>query len=255
MGVRYDGHDFEGWQTQTHGRTIQDTLSRAIEKIAGTAPGLHCAGRTDAGVHARQQVAHFDTGAKRPVSAWVHGVNRFLPDTICVTGAKEVSHEFHARFLAVCRTYRYYFYSAKGRDPFKPFMTWIHYPLDLDSMQRAASFFVGTHDFSAFRAAQCQAQTPIRQIYKFDLIQEQDFFYFEIAGNAFLHHMVRNLIGTLVEVGLKRQPCEWVAEVLNSKDRSQAAKTYPAKGLTLWKIDYPAQYEIDTLFETQMLSL
>jgi tRNA pseudouridine38-40 synthase len=255
LGIRYDGHDFEGWQTQPHGKTVQDTLSRSLSKIAGFVPVLFCAGRTDSGVHARQQVVHFDTPYARPLSAWVYGVNNSLPSSICVTGVKQVSEQFHARFCAYSRTYRYYFYSAKTPDPFKRFMTWVHYPLNLDAMQSAAHGLLGTHDFSAFRASQCQAKTPIKTLACFDLVQEQDFAYFEIRGNAFLHHMVRNLVGSLMEIGLGRKPIDWISEVLISKDRAKAAKTYPSKGLTLWQVDYPPEYEINTLFDSSPLVL
>ncbi len=248
LALRYDGHDFEGWQTQPHGRTVQDCLTQAIEQIAKTPIALTCAGRTDTGVHAREQVVHFDTDVQRPLSAWVKGVNNWLPNTVSVVGAKIVDDSFHARFSAVSRTYRYYFYSAPCVNPFNRFMTWVHYPLDLQAMRNASACLVGTHDFSAFRASQCQASSPIRTLYSIDLVEEVDCCYFEIHGNAFLHHMVRNLMGSLMEVGLGRQPEHWLAEVLASRDRSKAAKTYPAKGLSLWHIEYPAEFGIEELF-------
>lgn len=248
LGLSYDGHDFEGWQTQPHGRTVQDYLLKAVEQISHEPVLLYCAGRTDTGVHARQQVVHFDTRAERPISAWVKGVNNSLPATISVTGARLVDDSFHARFSATSRTYRYYFYSSPVRDPFKRFMTWVHYPLDLSAMEKAAQCLLGTHDFSAFRASQCQANSPVRTLYSMNLVTSADYCYFEIRGNAFLHHMVRNLMGSLMEVGLNRQPVEWLADVLQSKDRSRAAKTYPAQGLTLWSIEYPEQYRVQELF-------
>lgn len=193
LGLCYDGHDFEGWQTQPHGRTVQDHLTKSIEAIAHEPLVLVCAGRTDTGVHARQQVVHFDTSANRPVSAWVKGVNNTLPASVSVLGAKVLDDEFHARFSAISRTYRYYFYSASVRDPFKRFMTWVHYPLDLDAMRRASACLIGTHDFSAFRASQCQAASPVRTLHAMNLLEQDDHAFFEIHGNAFLHHMVRNL--------------------------------------------------------------
>ncbi|MBU1529318.1 MAG: tRNA pseudouridine(38-40) synthase TruA [Gammaproteobacteria bacterium] len=248
LGLCYDGHDFEGWQTQPHGRTVQDHLTKSIEAIAHEPLVLVCAGRTDTGVHARQQVVHFDTSANRPVSAWVKGVNNTLPASVSVLGAKVLDDEFHARFSAISRTYRYYFYSASVRDPFKRFMTWVHYPLDLDAMRRASACLIGTHDFSAFRASQCQAASPVRTLHAMNLLEQDDHAFFEIHGNAFLHHMVRNLMGSLMEVGLHRQPEDWLREVLESKNRSLAAKTYPAQGLSLWNIEYPPQYRIQELF-------
>ncbi|MBU0783089.1 MAG: tRNA pseudouridine(38-40) synthase TruA [Gammaproteobacteria bacterium] len=248
LGLCYDGHDFEGWQTQPHGRTVQDHLTKSIEAIAHEPLVLVCAGRTDTGVHARQQVVHFDTSANRPVSAWVKGVNNTLPASVSVLGAKVLDDEFHARFSAISRTYRYYFYSASVRDPFKRFMTWVHYPLDLDAMRRASACLIGTHDFSAFRASQCQAASPVRTLHAMNLLEQDDHAFFEIHGNAFLHHMVRNLMGSLMEVGLHRQPEDWLREVLESKNRSLAAKTYPAQGLSLWNIEYPPQYGIQELF-------
>lgn len=248
LGLSYDGQDFEGWQTQPHGRTVQDQLSKAIEAIVQEPVSLTCAGRTDTGVHARQQVVHFETEQQRPLSAWVKGVNNLLPATISVQGAKLVDEQFHARFSAISRTYRYYFYSAPVRDPFKRFMTWVHYPLDLQSMRSASACLLGTHDFSAFRASQCQAASPVRSLHAMNLVEAVDHCYFEIHGNAFLHHMVRNLMGSLMEVGLNRKPVEWLQEVLESRNRSLAAKTYPAQGLSLWDIEYPAHYGIQELF-------
>jgi tRNA pseudouridine38-40 synthase len=248
LGLCYDGHDFEGWQTQPHGRTVQDQLCKSIGAIAQQPVSLTCAGRTDTGVHARQQVVHFDTGVSRPLSAWVKGVNNTLPTTISVLGAKLVEADFHARFSAISRTYRYYFYSSPVRDPFKRFMTWVHYPLDLQAMRAASVCLVGTHDFSAFRASQCQAASPVRTLHSVNLIEAGDHCYFEIHGNAFLHHMIRNLMGSLMEIGLHRQPEEWLKEVLESRNRSLAAKTYPAQGLSLWHIEYPEHFGIQELF-------
>lgn len=248
LGLSYDGHEFEGWQTQPHGRTVQDHLTRAIEAIAHEPLVLVCAGRTDTGVHARQQVVHFDTTADRPLSAWVKGVNNTLPASVSVSGAKVLDDGFHARFSAISRTYRYYFYSASVRDPFKRFMTWVHYPLDLEAMRRASACLIGTHDFTAFRASQCQAASPVRTLHAMNLVEQKDHAFFEIHGNAFLHHMVRNLMGSLMEVGLHRQPEWWLQSVLESRNRSLAAKTYPAQGLSLWNIEYPPQYDIQELF-------
>lgn len=222
----------------------------AAEQINAAPLRLFCAGRTDTGVHARQQVVHFDTEAQRPINAWVKGVNSHLPAGIAIMGAREFGEDFHARFSAITRTYRYYFYCASSRDPLKPRMTWIHYPVDLQRMRQAAACLLGTHDFSAFRAAQCQAKSPVRTLYSIELKQHDDYAWFEIHGNAFLHHMVRNLVGVLFEIGLGKKPVDWSREVLESRKRECATRTYPATGLTLWKVEYPAAFEIDTLFAT-----
>lgn len=252
LGIAYDGSAFEGWQTQPHGRTVQDHLLECIDRINGSPVQLFCAGRTDTGVHARRQLVHFDTVAVRPASAWTKGVNQFLPATISVTGVAELPEHFHARFSALSRTYRYYFYTASARDPFKSRMTWIHYPLDLQAMKQAFQVFIGTHDFSALRAAQCQAKSPIRTIFSITLVECGDYAYFEIHGNAFLHHMVRNLVGVLFEIGLHRKPVQWAQEVLDSKRRECATRTYPAEGLTLWDVEYPAEFGVDQLFSNTL---
>lgn len=249
LGIAYNGSDFEGWQKQPHGRTVQDMLETALSEINGSVVDLVCAGRTDTGVHARQQVVHFETTAERPLVAWVKGVNSQLPKSVAVQGAQIVSPEFHARFSAKSRTYRYYFYSAKSPDPFKPQMSWIHYPLNLKNMIEAGQCLLGTHDFSSFRAGQCQAKSPIRTLMRLEMHSFSDHAYVELQGNAFLHHMVRNIMGCLFEVGLGRKPVEWVAEILALKSRVHAARTYPSQGLTLWEVEYPEAFRIGDLFK------
>ncbi|HEX5486685.1 tRNA pseudouridine(38-40) synthase TruA [Limnobacter sp.] len=253
MGLRYDGSAFEGWQTQPHRNTVQDTVQAAIAKIAGHDVTVYCAGRTDTGVHARQQLVHFDTEAVRPVSAWVRGVNNFLPSSVAVTGVKPIDPAFHARFSAFARTYRYYFYSSPVEDPFRPFMTWVHYPLNLEAMRKASQCLIGTHDFSAFRASQCQAKSPVKTLDRVELVDLGESCYLEVHGNAFLHHMVRNMVGALMEVGLGRESEDWVQEVLASRDRSKAAKTWPARGLTLWEVHYPSHFEVSELFDVRFV--
>lgn len=249
LGIAYNGSDFEGWQKQPHGRTVQDLLEAALSEINGGPVDLVCAGRTDTGVHARQQVVHFETAAKRPLVAWVKGVNSQLPKSVAVQGAQIVPQAFHARFSAKSRTYRYYFYTSKSPDPFKPQMSWIHYPLNLKRMQEAGLCLLGTHDFSSFRAGQCQAKSPIRTLMRLEMHQRQDFAFVELQGNAFLHHMVRNIMGCLFEVGLGRKPVEWVSEILLLKSRVHAARTYPSQGLTLWEVEYPEAFRIGDLFQ------
>ncbi|MDH4396451.1 MAG: tRNA pseudouridine(38-40) synthase TruA [Limnobacter sp.] len=249
LGVAYNGSEFEGWQKQPHGRTVQDLLEAALSEINGSPVDLVCAGRTDTGVHARQQVVHFETSAERPLVAWVKGVNSQLPKTVAVQGAQIVPQEFHARFSAKSRTYRYYFYTARSPDPFKQQMSWIHYPLNLRKMLEAGQCLLGTHDFSSFRAGQCQAKSPIRTLMRLEMHPLQDYAYVELQGNAFLHHMVRNIMGCLFEVGLGRKPVEWVAEILALKSRVHAARTYPSQGLTLWEVEYPEAFRIGDLFK------
>lgn len=250
LGVSYDGRTFEGWQTQPHRNTVQDCLAGAVEVINGAPVELVCAGRTDTGVHARQQVVHFDTEQNRPLSAWQKGLRAHLPPSVTVQGAMEQGLDFHARFSAQKRVYRYYFYTARSASPLKPHMTWIHYPLCLEAMREASVCLLGTHDFSAFRAAQCQAKSPIRTLDRLELHQCSDHAYVELEGNAFLHHMVRNMMGCLFEVGLGNRPVEWVQQVLQERSRKNAARTYPAQGLTLWTVKYPEQYAIHTLFDS-----
>ena len=171
-------------------------------------------------------------------------MNNGLPATISVQGAKLVDEQFHARFSAISRTYRYYFYSAPVRDPFKRFMTWVHYPLDLQAMRHASESLLGTHDFSAFRASQCQAASPVRTLYAMNLIEAGDHCYFEIHGNAFLHHMVRNLAGSLLLVGTGQRPEAWIAEVLQARDRTVAGPTAPPQGLYFAGVEYPAEFDL-----------
>ena len=201
------------------------------------------AGRTDRGVHARLQVAHFDTEAKRPSSAWVRGVNALLPDAVAVLWSHEVADEFHARYSALARTYRYELLNRPVRPALAArYVGWFHLPLDLDRMRAAAAILVGEHDFSAFRSAECQAKSPIRTIHSLEVNQNSDKIEFVVRANAFLHHMVRNIVGTLVYVGKGKHPPHWVEEVLHSKDRAMAAPTFGPEGLYLEKIEYQAKW-------------
>jgi tRNA pseudouridine38-40 synthase len=201
------------------------------------------AGRTDTGVHARLQVVHFDTGARRPASAWVRGVNALLPGAVAVLWSHEVPDEFHARFSARSRTYRYELLNrpvraglAAGR------VGWFHLPLDVQKMRAAAALLVGEHDFSAFRSSECQARTPVRTIHALEIEKEAETIHFVIRANAFLHHMVRNLVGTLVYVGKGKRAPEWAQQVLESRDRSKAAPTFGPEGLYLERIEYEARW-------------
>lgn len=239
LGIEYDGSGFCGWQTQPSGCAVQDRLEAACSSIAGTAVGTICAGRTDAGVHALGQVVHFDCGVERPLSAWVRGVNALLPAGIAVTWAHPVTDDFHARFSARARAYRYVLLNDGVRPAAdQGRVGWFHAPLDVARMAEAARCLVGEHDFSAFRAAECQAQSPVRTMHAVSVTARGPFVMFDFSANAFLHHMVRNLVGSLVYVGKGRHPASWMADVLRSRDRNLAAPTFEASGLYLMRVDY-----------------
>jgi tRNA pseudouridine38-40 synthase len=201
------------------------------------------AGRTDRGVHARMQVAHFDTAVKRPESAWVRGVNALLPDAVAVLWSTQVADEFHARYSALSRTYRYELLNRPVRAALSAhYAGWFHLPLDMEKMREAAALLLGEHDFSAFRSSECQAKTPVRNIHAFTIDQEGEKIVFVVRANAFLHHMVRNLVGTLVYVGKGKHPPQWVKEVLRSGDRAKAAPTFGPEGLYLERIEYQPKW-------------
>jgi len=222
---------------------VQDALEPALAEIAGAPIATICAGRTDRGVHARGQVVHFDTEAQRPASAWVRGVNTHLPGSLAVLWAHEVAGEFHARYSARSRTYVYRLLNRAVRPALDaPYIGWFHLPLDVDAMMAAAALFVGEHDFSAFRSSECQAKSPVRTIYELTLSKESETISFVIRANAFLHHMVRNIVGTLIYVGKGKHPATWVNELLASKERSKAAPTFGPEGLCLEKVEYESRW-------------
>jgi tRNA pseudouridine38-40 synthase len=222
---------------------VQDALETALASIAGAPVKLTGAGRTDRGVHARLQVAHFDTEAQRPASAWVRGVNALLPDSVAVLWSQEVADDFHARYSARARTYRYELLNRPVRPGLAAhYVGWFHLPLDVESMRAAAALFVGEHDFSAFRSSECQAKSPVRTIHELKIEAAQQRIDFIVRANAFLHHMVRNLVGTLVYVGKGKHSPEWVQELLRSKDRSKSAPTFGPEGLYLEKIEYEPKW-------------
>jgi tRNA pseudouridine38-40 synthase len=222
---------------------VQDALQPALAAIAGTSVEVTGAGRTDRGVHARLQVVHFDTEAKRPSSAWVRGVNALLPDSVAVLWSHEVPDDFHARYSARARTYRYELLNRPVRAALEAqYVGWFHLPLDVEKMRAAAALLAGEHDFSAFRSSECQAKSPVRTIDRFEITRQGETIHFVVRANAFLHHMVRNLVGTLVYVGKGKHPPEWVTELLRSKDRTKSAPTFGPEGLYLEKIDYEAKW-------------
>ena len=243
LGVEYDGRPYCGWQSQAEGSTVQDAVQAALSQIAGERVGVIAAGRTDTGVHALEQVIHFDTQAARPLTAWVRGANALLPDSISVNWAHSVTDEFHARFSAHGRSYRYLLVNRPVRPAIQAGkMGWYHAPLDLAVMQEAAQHLLGEHDFSAFRASQCQAKSPVKHLLELDIRQQGEVLVFDLSANAFLHHMVRNIVGCLVYVGKGKHPPGWVAEVLESRERRLAAPTFAPDGLYLRRIRYDAKW-------------
>ena len=245
LHIEYNGSAYHGFQRQvSHLATIQATLETALSQIADAPIKVICAGRTDAGVHATAQMINFHTPTSRALKAWTLGVNQCLPNDIAVRDVKEMPEEFHARYTAVARTYRYIINNHPIRHGlWAQQNTHFPMPLDAQSMQQAANYLVGEHDFSAFRGIDCQARTPVRNVEFCRVQRVDDFIYIDIQANAFLHHMVRNIVGTLVIVGRHLQPAEWVKEVLASRQRRQAGITMPAQGLYLAGVYYPSPYE------------
>lgn len=245
MGVEYDGSAFQGWQVQDNGPSVQAAVEAALSRVANHPVRVHCAGRTDTGVHAACQIFHFDTKAARAGSAWVLGGNTNLPQGVSFLWAKEVSEDFHARFSATGRRYRYSILNRWTRPALdRQRLAWWHYPLDADRMAEGARFLIGEHDFTSFRAAGCQARHARREVRSIDVWRAGDRVEIEIAANAFLHHMVRNIAGTLITVGQGEREPEWVREALAARDRTVAGITAPAEGLCFLGAEYPARFGI-----------
>lgn len=245
--LEYDGSQYCGWQSQLAACAVQDSLEVALSNIACEKIRVVTAGRTDANVHALYQVVHFDTAATRPITAWVRGVNALLPKDIAVLWASEVTDKFHARFSAIERHYRY----LLSDHPVRPGIHnrkigWYHGELNLESMQHAADLLVGEHDFSAFRASECQAKSPIRTITRLAIYRHGSLIVFDIRANAFLQHMVRNIVGCLVYVGKGKYTSEWIQLLLESRNRALAAPTFSADGLYLSHVQYDAKWEFPT---------
>jgi len=239
LGVAYHGGSHPGWQTQPGGAAIQDLVERALAGVANHPVATVCAGRTDAGVHALQQVIHFDSTADRPLESWVRGGNARLPASVAVQWAHRVPHDFHARFDARSRTYRYLIRCAPRRHPlWQDRAGWVFRPIDAERMREAGAHLVGQHDFSAFRSAQCQAATPVRTLSRLSVERRGDLVVLTLVANAFLHHMVRNIVGALVYVGIGRRPPQWVGELLQGRSRALAAPTFSPAGLYLAGVDY-----------------
>jgi tRNA pseudouridine38-40 synthase len=245
LGIEYAGTPFTGWQSQPDGRGAQDALERALTAVADERIGVIAAGRTDAGVHATLQIAHFDTVAARPVTAWLRGTNAHLPADIAVLWAAPVDTAFHARFGAVARHYTYLLLNR----PVRPAVLacrvgWYHRPLDVSAMREGAEALVGTHDFSAFRAALCQAKSPMKTLAIAEIRACGDCIRFDFSANAFLHHMIRNIVGALVHVGAGKAPPAWIGDLLAGRDRARGAPTFAADGLYFTGADYDPKWDL-----------
>ncbi|MCE7951729.1 MAG: tRNA pseudouridine(38-40) synthase TruA [Xanthomonadales bacterium PRO7] len=243
LGIEYDGTDFLGWQRLTHGPTVQGAVEAAVSDIAAEPVQVICAGRTDAGVHARCQVIHFDTQAQRTMRGWTLGPNSRLPASVAVRWARAVREDFHARFSACARRYRYTILNRSARPALEArYVCWERAPLDAEAMHAAAQMLLGENDFSAFRTAACQARSPQRCVQAISVMREGDRVVLDIQANAFLHHMVRNIAGSLRVVGRREQPPEWIAQLLAGRDRSVAGPTSAAQGLVFLGPLYPAEF-------------
>lgn len=246
--IEYDGSAFCGWQLQDHVRTVQGVVEQALAQVADEPVRVITAGRTDTGVHACGQVIHFDSSALRSNYSWVRGANSNLPDDVSVLWAGQKTPEFHARFSATGRQYRYVILNRPTRSALlNSRVTWDYRPLNVARMRQAASSLIGTHDFSSFRSVHCQAKNPVRELRQLDVEARGPFIHIIASSNAFLHHMVRNLAGVLMTVGAGERPPEWAWEVLQARDRTRGGVTAPSNGLYLIAVEYPEVFEIPHL--------
>ncbi|MDH5473384.1 MAG: tRNA pseudouridine(38-40) synthase TruA [Gammaproteobacteria bacterium] len=246
LGIEYDGSHFYGWQMQRHGtRTVQAALESALSTVADHPVQVVCAGRTDTGVHATGQVVHFDANVERMEKAWVMGVNAHLPDDVASLWARKVTDDFSARFTATARQYRYVISNRKARPALlSKKVCWRHGNIDVEAMHLAAQVLIGEQDFSSFRSSACQAEHARRCIHYVNVSRSGDLIYIDIKANAFLHHMVRNIVGSLLMVGQGEKPVDWISELLAIKDRTFAGPTATADGLYLVKVSYPDEYNL-----------
>jgi tRNA pseudouridine38-40 synthase len=244
LGIEYNGSLFSGYQLQSHGtRTVQGELEKALSKVANETIRLTCAGRTDTGVHATGQVVHFDTTVQRELKAWMLGGNMYLPNDIAVHWVRQVNDGFSARFSAISRSYRYILYNRRVRSAvFQQNVAWSYETFDDNAMNLAAQLLLGEHDFSAFRSSRCQANHAVRVMQNISVKRKNDYLILDIKANAFLHHMVRNIMGTLMVIGRGEQPVEWMREILQGRDRKRAGMTASAAGLYLVNVEYPKEY-------------
>ncbi|MEJ2553706.1 MAG: tRNA pseudouridine(38-40) synthase TruA [Gammaproteobacteria bacterium] len=255
LGIEYDGGDFAGWQLQVDGvRTVQGAVEQALSRVADHPVRVVCAGRTDTGVHATAQVVHFDTQAERPLRSWVYGANANLPKSVSVQWARPVDADFHARFSALRRRYRYVILNRELRPTFLAGrVAWEYRPLDEGLMGQAARALVGEHDFSAYRAIACQAKSPVRSLYELAVTRDRDLVILDLEANAFLHHMVRNIAGVLMTIGAGNQPPTWAREVLESRDRTLGGVTAQSSGLYLTGVAYPVRFDLPALSPSRVV--
>lgn len=245
LGIEYSGENYCGWQRQSHSPSVQENLDKVLAKISDQSIKTFCAGRTDTGVHATGQVIHFDINKHRPITAWLRGANNQLPRDIAVKWAVDVNDDFHARFSATERSYLYIIYNNETPTAtFASKVTWHRRALDVNAMQCAANYLIGKHDFSSFRASSCQANNPIRDITKLKLSQKGKFIFVDITANAFLHHMVRNIVGSLLSVGEGRRSPIFIKQTLQELDRTKAPDTAKPDGLYLVNVAYPAEFNL-----------
>lgn len=243
--VEYDGTAFCGWQRLSHASTVQASVEKALSNVADEKVEIICAGRTDSGVHASGQIIHFETQAERPMRGWLFGSNVKLPDGIALRWVQPVADDFHARFSAMSRRYRYVILNRWAKPAIlKNKVAWCHHALDAEAMHLAAQALMGEHDFSSFRASGCQAAHARRNIQHIAVSRSGDFIYIDVVANAFLHHMVRNIVGSLLEVGSGEHPIEWMAELLAQQDRKLAGMTAAAAGLYFVYVEYPAHFAL-----------
>jgi len=244
--VEYDGSGFSGWQSQKGEiRTVQSEVEKALSKVADHAVSIITAGRTDTGVHASHQVMHFDSNADRDEFAWCRGTNRFLSKDVRLRWVQQVDSEFHARFAALSRSYRFIIFNSPIHSAlYRNHVTPEFKPLNSEIMAEAGRELLGEHDFSSFRAAGCQAHSPIRNLQRFELHSQGEWIWFDVTANAFLQHMVRNIAGALIEVGCGKRQAGWIKEVLHARDRTKSGITAPANGLYLVGVEYPEEYNL-----------
>lgn len=256
LGLEYEGTGFAGWQSQRGAPAVQSLVEAALAPVAAHPVHLICAGRTDAGVHALAQIAHFDTQARRSARGWVLGANTHLPSAISIAWARTVPQHFHARYSAEARTYRYYVFNRAVRSALAARgAAWVRHPLDHERMQSATAALVGSHDFSAFRSAASQSHSPVRRVTALGVRRSGDFVIIEVTANSYLHHMVRNIAGVLIAIGQGERDPKWAREVLDSKDRMQGGATAPAQGLYLWAVRYPRAFALPAPCSAMILGL
>lgn len=254
LGVEYDGTGFAGWEQQPGVRTVEGAVTEALGKVADQPVRVFCAGRTDAGVHAWGQVIHMESPAVRDMRAWVQGGNANLPGDVALLWARPVAGDFHARFSARSRHYRYVVYNSAVRPAILGArVAWECRPLDVERMQAGAGYLLGEHDFSSYRAMACQARGAVRRVHRLSVTRQGSIVFIDVVADAFLHHMVRNVAGVLMAIGMGQRPTDWSRTVLDARDRTQGGVTAPAQGLYLMRVDYPERYQLPRLLPPSLV--